>query len=60
MQCIVASNPKLIYLLLKKMALQNKRIQELSEIVEQKDDEIARLKVLINQLEAIIKESVSV
>ncbi|XP_062987691.1 kinesin-like protein KIF20B [Elgaria multicarinata webbii] len=40
-----------------KMALQNKRIQELSQVVEQKDDEISRLQVLITHLEAIIKDS---
>ncbi|KAH0623595.1 hypothetical protein JD844_006518 [Phrynosoma platyrhinos] len=43
--------------LAEKMALQNKRIQELSEVVEQKDDEIRRLQVLINQMEAVIKIS---
>ncbi|KAF7247547.1 Kinesin-like protein KIF20B [Varanus komodoensis] len=35
-----------------KMTLQNKHIQELSQLVEKKDDEINRLQVLIKHLEA--------
>ncbi|XP_020658871.3 kinesin-like protein KIF20B [Pogona vitticeps] len=40
-----------------KMALQNKRIQELSQAVEEKDSEISRLLILLNRLEAVTKDS---
>lgn len=41
------------------MNTQNKRIQELMDIVEQKDDVIVRLQDLISHLEETIKDYVS-
>ncbi|XP_042314398.1 kinesin-like protein KIF20B [Sceloporus undulatus] len=53
----LSESAKVLQDAVEKMALQNKRIQELSQVVEQKDDEIRRLQVLINEMEAVIKVS---
>uniref|UniRef100_A0A8C4VZR5 Kinesin family member 20B n=1 Tax=Gopherus evgoodei TaxID=1825980 RepID=A0A8C4VZR5_9SAUR len=44
------------FLFFKKMTTQNKRIQELMHIVEQKDDVISRLQDLISHLETTVKD----
>uniref|UniRef100_A0A8C3KMY2 Kinesin family member 20B n=1 Tax=Calidris pygmaea TaxID=425635 RepID=A0A8C3KMY2_9CHAR len=50
---------ELLFHLSKKMNTQNKRIQELMDIVEQKDDAITKLQDLISHLEETIKDYVS-
>uniref|UniRef100_A0A670ZJJ5 Kinesin family member 20B n=1 Tax=Pseudonaja textilis TaxID=8673 RepID=A0A670ZJJ5_PSETE len=45
--------------LFKKMALQNKHIQELSQAVKEKDKEISQLQTLVAHLETTIKDSVN-
>uniref|UniRef100_A0A8B9PCJ1 Kinesin family member 20B n=1 Tax=Apteryx owenii TaxID=8824 RepID=A0A8B9PCJ1_APTOW len=50
---------ELLLFIFKKMNTQNKRIQELMDIVEQKDDVITRLQDLISHLEATVKDYVS-
>nr|XP_008113513.1 PREDICTED: kinesin-like protein KIF20B isoform X1 [Anolis carolinensis] len=53
----LSESTKILHDAVEKMAQQNKGIQELNQIVEQKDDEIKRLKVLVNEFEAVIEVS---
>uniref|UniRef100_A0A674K971 Kinesin family member 20B n=1 Tax=Terrapene triunguis TaxID=2587831 RepID=A0A674K971_9SAUR len=56
--CYLKPSKNVTFLFLKKMTTQNKRIQELMHIVEQKDDVISRLQDLISHLETTVKDYV--
>ncbi|XP_063163496.1 kinesin-like protein KIF20B isoform X2 [Candoia aspera] len=53
----LSESAKVLHDATEKMALQNKHIQELSQAVKQKDEEISRLQALVGHLEAPIKDS---
>ncbi|XP_060624733.2 kinesin-like protein KIF20B isoform X1 [Anolis sagrei] len=53
----LSESTKILHDAVEKMTQQNKGIQELNQIVEQKDDEIRRLKTLVKELEAVIEVS---